>query len=99
MGNASVSLFRPSLVAGRNQDVGPRYHTKTTKLLGSIEDSWWETRRHLRVQADFYTGLNLSLTLHDSIEEVDRRNGGFTIIREQSDQAGVPLVGYLGEGG
>src|SRR5690242_7747413 len=47
MRDTGISLLGPSLVAGRNQNVRSRNHTKSTKFLRCVEHSRRETRWHL----------------------------------------------------
>ena len=99
MCDSGVGLLRPSLVASRDQDVRSGDHTKTTKLLGSVEHSRRETRRHFRVQTNLDTSLDLSLTLDDGVQQANSRDSSLTVVCEECNQGCIPLVGNLCEGG
>ena len=74
-----------------------RKHTETTELLRRVEHYWGETRRHLRVQADLDTRLDLVLRLDERVEELVCVDDGFAVVGHQTDERGVPLVHDLGE--
>ena len=97
MGNTGIRLLGPPLVASRNQDVRSRNHTKTSQFLGGIEHRRRETRRHLGVQPDLDTGLNLGLTFDNGIQQIDSRHSTFTVVGEKRNQGSVPLVSDLGK--
>ena len=74
-----------------------RNHTKTSQFLGGIEHRRRETRRHLGVQPDLDTGLNLGLTFDNGIQQIDSRHSTFTVVGEKRNQGSVPLVSDLGK--
>ena len=79
--------------------MGAGNHAQSSKFLWRIENSRGETGRHFRVETDFDASLDLCLAFDDSVKQVDGRYSRFTIVCEQSNQTGIPLVCYLGECG
>ncbi len=63
--------------------------------LRSVEDNWGEPRRHLTVQADLDTCLDLVLRLDERIQEFVGMDHGLTVVCHQSNKGGVPLVDNL----
>ena len=43
--------------------------------------------------------MNFGLALYDRVEKVDGRDSCFTVVREECDKTGVPLISDLCEGG
>ena len=68
VGNTSICLLRPSLVTRRDQNMRSRDHSKSTQLLGSVEDRGWEAGRHLGIETNLNSSLDLRFALDDSIE-------------------------------
>ena len=95
--DTSICLLGPSLITCRDENMRPRYHAQPTKLFRSIEDGRWESRRHLRVQSNLNTSLDLGLAFDDGVKQVDCGNSSFTVVCEERDKSGIPLVGNLGE--
>lgn len=65
----------------------------------SIEHHRWETRRHLTVQTDLDTSLNLVFRLDESIQQLVGMNDCFSIVRHETNESSVPLVDDLRERG
>lgn len=72
-------------------------HDKSPNLR-RIEYHWGETGRHLRVQPDLYSCLNLIFCLDKRIEKFIGVDDRFAIIGHQADKGCVPLIHDLGEG-
>src|SRR6267154_3450877 len=94
---SDVSLFGPSQITLRDEDVTHRQHSKATKFLRCVEDDRWKTGWHLTVQADLDTGLDLVLCFHKGIQELVCVNDSLTVVSHQTDQSSVPLVDDLME--
>lgn len=70
-------------------------HAETTQLFGSVEDDRRETTRHLGVQADLDTRLDLVLALHQEVKELLGVDHGLAEVRHQANQGRVPFVHNL----
>jgi hypothetical protein len=99
VGDADVGLLRPPKIALRDEHVAHREHAETTKFLRRVKHDGREPRRHLRVQADLDTRLDLVLGLDESVEEFVRVHDGLAVVRHESDERRVPLVDDLRERG
>ena len=75
-----------------------RTATRQESNLGRIKHHWRETRRHLRIESNLNTGLNLIFRLDQRIKKLICVDDRFAIIRHQADKGRVPLVHDLGEG-
>ena len=74
-----------------------RQHPQAAQFLRRVEDNGWETRWHLTVQADLYTGLNLVLGFDKGIQKFIRMDDSFAIVCHQANQRSIPLIDNLGE--
>lgn len=63
MSNSHVCLFRPSQIRLRDQHMTHGQHAKSTQLFRRVEYHGREPTRHFRIEADFYSSLNLILAL------------------------------------
>lgn len=95
----NVGLLGPAKITLRNEDMTHRQHAQTTQLLGCVEHDWRETRRHLTVQANLDTRLNLVLGLDECIQKLVGVDDGFAVVCHETNKSGVPLVDNLGERG
>lgn len=71
----------------------------SSRIIGDLKHTRRETRRHLAVQADLDSGLNLVLSLDKSIEKLVGVNHCLAVVRHKADYRGVPFVDDLREGG
>ena len=69
-----------------------RQHAQTSELLWRVEHHRWETTRHLGVETDLDSGLDLVLALDKKIEQLLRVDDRLTEVRHQANQSCVPLV-------
>ena len=99
MRTSNVSLFGPTKITLWNEDMTHRQHAQTTQLLGCVEHDWRETRRHLTVQANLDTRLDLVLGLDERIQKLVGVDDGFAVVCHETNESGVPLVDDLGERG
>mmetsp|Transcript_31628 Transcript_31628/g.76451 ORF Transcript_31628/g.76451 Transcript_31628/m.76451 type:complete len:329 (-) Transcript_31628:2992-3978(-) len=97
MCDAHISLLAVAQITLRDQNMTHRQHTQTSQLFWTVEDNRRETARHLTVQTNLDSGLNLVLVLYQQIEKLLRVQNCFTIICHQSNQCCVPLVRNLRE--
>ena len=70
-------------------------HAKATQLFGSVEDYRRETARHLGVEPDLDTCLNLVLTFHQQVPELLRVDHSLPEVRHQTNESCVPFVHNL----
>ena len=66
--------------------------------LGGVEHDRRETRRHLTVQPNLDTSLDLILRFDQRIEQFVRVDNRLTVVSHETDQRGVPFVHNLREG-
>jgi len=78
--------------------VRTRNHSESTQLLWCVEDRRRETRRHLGIQSNLHSCLDLGLALDDGVQQVDSADGRLTVVREKCNKSRVPLVRDLGKG-
>jgi len=93
--DANIGLLRPAEIRLRDQYVSHRQHAKTSKLLRRVEHDRWETTRHLGVEADLDTCLDLVLALDEEIKQLLGVDDRLTEVRHQANQSRVPLVHNL----
>mmetsp|Transcript_39335 Transcript_39335/g.83813 ORF Transcript_39335/g.83813 Transcript_39335/m.83813 type:complete len:1257 (-) Transcript_39335:3240-7010(-) len=98
VGDAGLSLLGISQIGLRDQNVTHTQHAQASQLLGCVEHHRRESRRHLGVQTDLDTGLDLVLALHQEIEQGIGVDHGLSEVGHHANEVGVPLVGDLGEG-
>jgi hypothetical protein len=68
--HTQVGLLTVPQVRLGDQDMSHAEHTQTTNFLGRIEDYWRESGRHLGVEANLDTCLNLVLTFDQQIQQL-----------------------------
>jgi len=95
MCDANIGLLRPAEIRLWNQNVAHRQHAETSELLRRVEHDRREPTRHLRVESDLDTCLDLVLTLDEKIEQVLRVDDRLAEVRHQANQSRVPLVHNL----
>lgn len=72
-----------------------RQHPEAAELLRGVEDDGRKAARHLRVEADLDTRLDLVLALDEQVKELLRVDDGLAEIRHEADECGVPFVDNL----
>jgi len=92
----ALGLLGPSQVGLGDQDETHRKLSETTQLFGRVEQDRRESTRHLRVQTDLDSGLNLVLGLDQHVEQLRRSDDTLSVVGDQGDDGRVPLVGDLG---
>mmetsp|Transcript_29941 Transcript_29941/g.79798 ORF Transcript_29941/g.79798 Transcript_29941/m.79798 type:complete len:205 (-) Transcript_29941:4024-4638(-) len=97
MGDAHLRLFGIPQIGLRDEDVAHAEHTETAKLLRCVEHHRWETRRHLGIQSNFDSGLDLILTLNQKVQQGICVNHGLSEVGHHADEVRVPFVGNLRE--
>ena len=97
MRNSHLSLLAVAKIALGDKDMAHRQHIKTTKLLGRVEHNRRETTWHLTIQTNLNTRLDLVLILHKQIKELLSVEDGLTVVRHETDEGSIPLVGNLSE--
>jgi hypothetical protein len=65
--------------------------------LWRVEDNGRETRRHLRVETDLDTCLDLVLGLDERVQKFVCVNDSLTVVRHQTNEGCVPLIDDLRE--
>mmetsp|Transcript_39127 Transcript_39127/g.70495 ORF Transcript_39127/g.70495 Transcript_39127/m.70495 type:complete len:457 (+) Transcript_39127:2263-3633(+) len=98
MRHTRICLLAVTKITLGNQHMTHRKHSKATQLLGAIENNGWETTRHLTVQANLDTGLDLVFILYEQVQELLCIQHGLSVVRHETNQGSVPFVGNLGEG-
>mmetsp|Transcript_3094 Transcript_3094/g.10260 ORF Transcript_3094/g.10260 Transcript_3094/m.10260 type:complete len:228 (-) Transcript_3094:3866-4549(-) len=93
--HAGIRLHAVLQVGLRDQDVTHGQHPEAANLLRGVEHHGRETRRHLGVQTNLDARLDLILALHEKIQELLGVHHGLAVVRHQSDERRVPLVGDL----
>ncbi len=75
-----------------------------TLYIGNWPTHFWrveyhrrETSRHLRIEANLDTRLNLVLTLDEQIKQWDGGYRGLSVVRHETNQCSVPFVDNLRE--
>mmetsp|Transcript_13888 Transcript_13888/g.19295 ORF Transcript_13888/g.19295 Transcript_13888/m.19295 type:complete len:371 (-) Transcript_13888:1044-2156(-) len=96
---ANIGLLGIAEVRLRDENMSHREHSKTSQLLWSVKDHRRESARHLRVETNLDTGLDLVFTLDQHVKELLSVDGGFSEVGHEANQSCVPLVDDLGESG
>ena len=95
MCNADVGLFGPAEIRLWDQHVAHRQHAEASELLRRVEHDRREPARHLGVEADLDTSLDLVLALDEEVQQLLGVDDGLAEVRHQADQSRVPLVHNL----
>lgn len=70
-------------------------HAQTSEFLGRVEHHRGEPARHLGVETDLDTSLDLVLTLDEQVQQFLSVDDCLTEVRHQADQSRIPLVHNL----
>lgn len=74
-------------------------HTRQDeRYFTDVEGAWRESRRHLGVEADLDSRLDLVFSLDERVEQLVGVDDRLSVVRHKRDDARVPLVDDLGEG-
>ena len=95
MCDADVGLFGPAQIRLRDQHVTHGQHAEASELLGCVEHDRREATRHLGVETDLDTRLDLVLALDEQIEQLLGVDDCLAEVRHQANQSRVPLVHNL----
>ena len=98
MSDTHISLFRPSQIRLRDQNVAHGQHAEAAQFFGRIKHHGRESRGHFGVQTDFDTGLDLIFALDKQIQQFLGVNHGLAEIGHEADQGRVPLINDFGKG-
>lgn len=95
--DARVCLLAVAEITLWDEDVSHREHAETAKFFGSVEDYWWESAGHLRVQTHLDASLDFVFAFDQQVQHLFSVDRGLTEVGHQADQSGVPFVRYLRE--
>ena len=72
-------------------------HSETPEFLWGVKHYGRESRRHLGVESDLNTGLDLVFAFNQQIQYLFSVDHTFSEICHQTNQGCVPFVRYFGE--
>lgn len=70
-------------------------HAESSQLLRGVEHNRRETTRHLGVEANLDTCLDLVLTLHQQVQELLGVHDSLPKVRHKANKSSVPLIHNL----